>query len=233
MERRSFLKFSASLLGSSLLYGCDQGGSANQDTAQILTLPEFSAERLHAQLDTLSEAYEDKGLQVSKNLLPALDEQALAQKSIWFPGEMIAELIALYGWREGQEKDAWETEHSFLFRDNAFTSMARAEKEYESIMESYGAEPEDHDLLESSFPFAAFNGGWFVLPTGSHPYEDKFERPVISVHEGIDVYFYSIESMVKTCIDWVRHPAYANNSSLPRDIELAIWEKHNPGIFSI
>ncbi len=55
---------------------------------------------------------------------------------------------------------------------------------------------------------------------------------MISVMEGITVFFYSIEHMLDTCIGWVTHPTYdADGGSLPEDIELEVWRKHNPGIF--
>lgn len=99
------------------------------------------------------------------------------------------------------------------------------------MMETYGANPADHDLLKNSFPFAAFNGGWLVLPCKEQKLDSRLTRPVISVMQGIDVWFYSIQLMIETCIEWVSHPAYGHsgNSSLPENEELAIWRKHNPG----
>ncbi|MEP5763300.1 MAG: hypothetical protein ABJ308_01835 [Halieaceae bacterium] len=195
------------------------------------SVPEFSGPNLHAGLDRLLKAYESKGMEVENSLLPPYGENRLRKSCSWFPGELTLELVSLYGWRGGQEKDAWESEHPFWFRDMSFSSIERAKAEYHSMMESYGTNPEDHELLKYSFPFASFNGGWYVLPTRGHPFTSSLSSPVISVFQGIDLYFYSIETMVNTCIEWVSHPEYEEGQP-PREIELEIWEKHNPGIFN-
>ncbi len=198
-----------------------------------ISLPPFSGDHLHSLLNQLLSAFEDKGLHVADSLLPPLSESEVVDRCKWFPGTLPAEIIALYGWRGGQEKDAWEESQPFWFRDNSFTSIARAESEYRSMMSSYGSFAADHELLKYSFPFAAFNGAWYVIPTGKHPFGKSLPRPIISVYEGIDVYFYSIETMVATCLDWVSHPSYTKDGTLPREVEMAIWNRHNPGVFDI
>jgi hypothetical protein len=45
------------------------------------------------------------------------------------------------------------------------------------------------------------------------------------------MYFHSIESMLRTCIDWVSSPYRENHGVLPEDFEMAVWKRHNPGIF--
>ena len=101
------------------------------------------------------------------------------------------------------------------------------------MMESYGIFPADHELLKYSFPFAAFNGGWYVFPTRGQPFSSSLEAPIIGVLQGIDIYYFSIETMVSTCIDWVSHEKYGADSSLPGDVERKIWQKHNPGVFGL
>ena len=113
----------------------------------------------------------------------------------------------------------------------SFCSLARAEDEYASILSSYGWIPGRRGLLKYAFPFAEFNGGWYVMPALGHPFNLSLACPIISVFEGIDVYYYSLELMVNTCIEWVSHPEYSADGSLPHEIELEIWRKHNPGIF--
>ena len=197
-----------------------------------IKLPEFSKHHLHEQLDKLLEAYESKGMTVRESLLPGIPEPELKKMCTWFPGELPEEIVALYEWRGGQAKDAWEEEFPFWFRDNSFCSIQRAEYEYKSMMESYGTFPENHDMLKYSFPIASFNGSWYVLPTRSHNLDANLAKPIISVHEGIDIYFYSIEKMVQTCVEWVQHENYSPEGLYPEDIEMEIWKKHNPGIFS-
>jgi hypothetical protein len=196
-----------------------------------VSVPEFSSENLHRLLDALVYAYESNGLRVSKSLLPPLSQSDLEKQCSWFPGELPQEIISLYSWRGGQEQEAWDEEFPFWFRDNSFCSIDRAKREYKSMMETYGAYPEDHELLKFSFPFAAFNGGYYVLPTKGQPFSTNLKSPIVSVLQGIDIHYYSMELMVSTCIDWVSHDKYQADHSLPEDIEMEIWEKHNPGIF--
>ena len=231
MDRRTFSAGSISLLLSSALGSCDRSLDSTQP--QVAPQP-FSRPQFLEQLESLRKAFETKGLRVTPSLLPPVDESTLRQRCAWFPAELPEELVALYVWHEGQSVEAWHGDgYPFWFRDCAFSSLQTAESEYRSMMETYGANPTDHDLLRNSFPFAAFNGGWLVLPCKEQKLDSRLTRPVISVMQGIDVWFYSMELMIETCIDWVSHPAYGHsgNSSIPENEELAIWRKHNPGIF--
>ena len=229
MNRRDLVKLCAT--------GCFAGivgfekVSAMNDPYPNIALPEFSSENLHRLLDNLLNAYESKGMHVSDSLLPPLSKSELIKRCSWFPGELPPEIISLYSWRAGQEKDAWEAEFPFWFRDNSFCSVERAEHEYESMMESYGIYPEDHELLKYSFPFAAFDGSWYVFPTKGQPFSSSLKAPIINVLEGIEVYYFSIETMVLTCLDWVGHEKYDADGSLPENVEREIWQKHNPGVF--
>ncbi len=195
-------------------------------------LPEFSKARLHQHLDRLLNAYESKGMRVRESLLPGVPEAELKKRCAWFPGELIEEIVALYEWRGGQAKDAWETEFPFWFRDNSFCSLERAESEYKSMMASYGKNPADHQMLKYAFPIAAFDGSWYVIPTRSHNLNSVLKRPTICVHEGIDIYFHSLEKLVETCVEWVSHENYSTEGLYPESLELEIWRKHNPGVFS-
>lgn|SRR5512138_564068 len=230
MHRRTFCSNLLLLSSASALplAGC---GEAMDDKRQTVSVPPFSRGRLHVQLDALRVAFEAKGHHVSRSLLPPLHEQELKERCTWFPGALPEELVALYAWRGGQGKGAHEEEYPFWFRDCAFSSPERAEQEYKSMMESYGANPEDHELLKHSFPFASFNGGWLVLPCKDQRLDKRLQRPVISVMQGVDIHFYSLQLMVDTCVDWVSHPQYDRENQLPGAIEVAIWRRHNPGIF--
>lgn len=232
MDRRKFIQIMSALAGAFSLGACDDKSSgAGKGLPDVVQEP-FSRETFQKKLESLRNAFEAKDRKVSGTLLPPVSESELIERCHWFPGKITPELSALYGWHEGQEKGAWETKHPFWFRDNAFCRLSIAQDEYKSMMSSYGIFFGDRALLKHSFPFAAFNGGWFVLPTNGHPFDSQLQRPVISVMEGIDVYFYSMQSMVDTCIEWVSHPDYDKDGMLPDGVELEIWRKHNPGIFS-
>lgn len=213
---------------------CGQSREPSQDRLMSKSIPPFSSDRLHQRLEDLRLAFEAKSLNVSDTLLSPLNESELRERCGWFPGEVVPELIALYAWRGGQEPGPWDltdNDYPFWFRDCAFSSVAVAEVEYSRIMDAYGRFPEFHSLLMTSFPFAKFDSDWLVLPTTLHDFDNGLKRPIFSVGEGVDVYYYSIEKMVETCIDWVSHPAYTANEPLPEEVEHEIWRKHNPGIF--
>lgn len=234
MERRRFLEIAGLLAIGGAITGCSQSGQTSENSQMKQSLPPFSADRLHQLLEELRLAFEAKGLNVSRTLLPPLKDLELREECDWFPGNIVPELSALYSWRGGQEPGPWDLvdpDHPFWFRDYAFSSVAIAKEEYQSMMASYGQTPEFHEELKTCFPFAAFNGGWLVIPTIPHSFDDEYAHPIVSVMEGIDVFFYSIEKMVETCIDWVSHPAYLGDGTFPQDVELEIWRKHNPGIF--
>lgn len=137
--------------------------------------------------------------------------------------------MALYGWRGGQAGVPWEEPFPFWFRDCAFASPERAREAYELLTKSWGWNPGHRRLFAAAFPFAEFDGAWLVLPCGDEGFAG-FARPVVSIHEEIAVWFYSISAMVDTCADWVAQPAWSEGG-LPREIELEIWRRHNPGIF--
>jgi len=155
----------------------------------------------------------------------------------WFPAPIPEPLRELYSWRNGQPKDAWESKHVFWFRDMQFTSLQRAAFEYRSMMESYGSVDADnikyHGIaLATSFPFASFNGGWYVIPCAPHTIDRTHPLPVVGVMEGVDVYFHSLEKMLDTCIDWRKHSTWEGDGwKLSESMEMEIWRRHNPGIF--
>ncbi len=101
------------------------------------------------------------------------------------------------------------------------------------MMSSYG-KPEfavPQIDLATCFPFAGFNGGWYVFPCKGQSYDKRFLFPIVSVFQGVDIFYYSLESMVDTCTDWVTQPYYPQESRDNEIKNMAIWRKHNPGIF--
>lgn len=233
MKRREFNRglFSALLAATSWPFaGCSREPGPS---AAPIELPPFSSARFQTQLEAMRRAFEAKDLHVSDTLLPPIDAKTLARECAWFPASLPEELIALYGWRGGQAEDAWNTEYPFWFRDDAFCSLRNAQREYLSMMSGYASMPGITGLtLTECFPFAAFNGGWLVLPCSAQTLDSRLARPVISVMEGVELFFYSMQTMVDTCLEWISHPLFSADGSLPPDIELDIWRRHNPGIFA-
>jgi len=185
-------------------------------------------------LDTLRAAFLAKSCPVDDYLQPGLTAEQIISKTRHLGLTLPDELIQLYTWRNGQSDEAEDATDAFVFRDNIFINLDRAIAEYADVLEynSDGNSLEDDGvLLKNCFPFAAFQGSWYLVVCGPHRLKTQSRHPVIGVYEGINLYFHSIDTMVKTCTEWVNHKSWAPASSLDYNLELGIWKKHNPGIF--
>jgi len=197
-------------------------------------LPAFSAARFQSRLEALRLAYEARQEHVSATLQPGLAEAALRERCAWFPSRLPDEVVALYAWHDGQPSPPEEEPYPFLFRDCGFTSIRNAEKDYRMIMASYGTQPGLHELLKHSFPFAAFDAGYLVLTCGGRFPGSPFEHTVVSVFQNVMPMFYSMESMVETCIEWVGDTgSLAGLPFIGKALEDEVLERHNPGILEI
>jgi len=188
-------------------------------------------------LEALLTAYEGHGADtIRDSLLPGLAREEIEQRCSWFPATVPEPVLEMYMWRSGQANDAWNEPFPFWFRDMSFCSLEIAAAEYQSMISSYGVDNTmelDGVLLRSSFPFAAFNGGWYVVPAEEHRLNVDSTFPVVCVLQGIDWYFHSVEKMLDTCNEWVRCDGYEyGDGSLDEEREKRIWIKHNPGVFS-
>ena len=178
--------------------------------------------------DDLVAAYEAKEQAVSQNLMPGISKSEYA-KAIGFEIQAIPlSVLNLYQWRNGCANEAADA--LFLFRDNCFISADRGKEELSMIRSIYGAESEERFDLTSVIPIAAFEGAVFAVVTGDHHFGPEFTHPVVSIFEGIDLFFSSVESMLQTCIAWVSHPDWDPFNALPREEELEIWRRLNPAI---
>lgn len=232
MRRREALTMAWSSIvmsGAAGLTGCTErhGAAAPID----LDLPAFSEEAFHKKLDALRVAFDLRNPKTTQHLQPGLSEDTIRAKTAWFPGPIPREIVALYKWRNGFAEPSGFDGPPFRFRDCVFTPLEMVEKNYRSMVKTYGAFAPTADVVAHSFPFASLDGGWLVLPAKAQSLQPKIQRPVISVFQGISVFFYSMEKMAETCAAWVVHP---NNDgfSLPAKDEMEIWQKINPGIFA-
>ena len=194
------------------------------------TLAPFSAAALNTKLDQLLLAYSVKSPKTQQFLQPGLSDSEVRERTAWFPHPLPQEILSLYQWRNGFKAPVEFDAVPFQFRDYTFLPLEAVEKEYRSMNDTYGRNPQDTELLDSSFPFAALGGGWLILPAKKQSVAPHLERPVISVFQGVSVFFYSIEKMAETCTAWLSHPKHNGFSIPPRD-EMEVWRKVNPGIF--
>ncbi len=183
--------------------------------------------------EALLAAHRRHGIDISQDLLPGLPREAIEAETAWFPSRLPDDLIALYGWRNGQPEDAWNSQNVLWFRDMQFTSLQRARDEYVSMMDSYGLDndPASEGIdLRMCFPFASFNGGWYVVPCEGPRLDSRFPFPVVSVFQGISIYFDSIETMLRTCVDWRVASSWSGDDwELPEHLEMEIWRRYNQG----
>lgn len=192
--------------------------------------------KIHQKLDTLLRAYESKGISANQELAPALTEQELKERCAWFLDDLPKEIVALYTWRGGQDTQ-W-VKQPFWFRDTIFCDLTTAENDYAQIVVQYAEDAEaDSDLgweyLRHSFPFTSFEGAVYVIPCQEFVADKRFARPIISVHEGVQMVFESLETMLDTCIEWAENGTYNEEDEfLEINHEHEIWKKHNPKIFS-
>lgn len=184
--------------------------------------------------DSLVEAYRTRGEDLESALLPGLSQREIESRTRWFPAALPQSLLELYTWRNGQPDDAWNTDKVLWFRDMQFASLERAEAEYRSMMDSYGvgnSRQLEGIELRTSFPFASFNGGWYVVPCQGHDLKPSYPFPVVNVFQGIDIYFHSVERMLETCIEWRLASVRLDDSwELSERKEREIWRRHNPGV---
>ena len=184
-------------------------------------------------LDELRLTFLGKGCDVDRHLQPGLAREDVRERTRSLDLTLPDDLVSMYEWRNGQGEDAEMSLDAFVFRDQRFVDLDGALREYPLIQEYYAPEPDsipDGFELRESFPFAAFMGSSYVVLCGEHVLASPDPHPVVNVYQGLYLSFHSLEAMLRTCIEWVRHPRWEPASTVPEDVELAITERYNPGI---
>jgi hypothetical protein len=201
----------------------------SESKGKIIMTP-YNEQELHGRLEAMRLALDRKFPGTSGRLQPGLSEDEIRRQTAWFPGELSAEVIGLYKWRNGYLDQSQSKDPPFWFRDYVFTPIENAEEDYRSMMSTYGAQADVHEMLKTSFPFASLGGGWLVLPAAGRVLTEKIPRAVVSVYQGVTVFFHSVNAMAQTCAAWVEHPKNDGFGLRPAD-EMEIWQRFNPGIF--
>ena len=191
-----------------------------------------TATTIHPLCDALADAFERKGVAVRANLSPGLAREEILRIVEPLGIALPEDVIALYEWRNGHLDEF--SEDVIRFRDNTFISLERAVEEHAQLMSIYALDStleEDRVDLQAALPISFFEGSCDVVACGAHLHHDAGDHPVIRVFEGIDMYYPSIESMLRICTEWVSHPDWDAADGFPGDAEMEIWQKHVPGIF--
>ena len=227
MNRRDVAK---ALTGAAALIGLS---ACQRSSSPPARLPPFSASRFRSRLEALRLAFEAKNQHVTPRLQPGLSEASLRSLCSWFPSPLPDELVALYGWHDGQPSSAGEEPYPFVFRDCGFTCVRNAEMDYHAIMNSYGTQPRLHELLKHSFPFASFDAGYLVLTCKQRYPGSPSEHAVVSIFQNVNLMFYSMESMVETCLTWASDTASPWWFPFGGSSDDAVLERFNPGILEL
>ena len=177
---------------------------------------------IRAKLRHIETLLSERGFPVD-DLNPGLSREEIADKVAQLPYPFPEELYQLYMWKNGTQ----EGSDLALFRDQTFSSIEDALSNLADLR---------YSGVEDAFPFATFEGSYYVLPAKAYALHKNLERPVIEVFEGVGVYFYSIAHMLDTQIDWIKEgvhvPPESDSAGIDlSDLEMTIWRRHNPGIF--
>lgn len=152
-----------------------------------------------------------------------------------YPGvDLCDEVVQMYMWHNGSA-GGYDLD-GIYFRDHGFISVEKAQTVKDSLVPHYvyfdGSLLETRKNYKKWVPFAGFNGNILLVVCGDHIYGEDLENPVISVGIGeLNIQFDSISSMLKTSIEWVKHPDWRHYSGLPDEVEHEIWSAHNPGLW--
>ena len=184
---------------------------------------------IHQLLERYIGAIKAKGYPIDKYLNPGLTRAQIAKQLLELPFTPPEEIFQLYQWHDGVNEACQVS----LFRDHQFLSIEQAKEEYETLCTYYVGERIDYGVdLSKCFPFAGFEGSIYVLPAESQTLKPELESPVISVFEGVDVYFRDLSTTIETCIAWYVEGVYqVDDYSVDEKRELEIWKRLNPGIF--
>jgi hypothetical protein len=189
---------------------------------------------LASKLDRLADAFEARGVRVRSNLRPGVSDAELDQLAEELNVVLPEEFKDLYRWRNGHADP--DAPNVLRFRDNTFISLEAIPQAHQSVNKIYGQDEGDPDLvplevdLAQGLPISEFMLSWLVVACGPQTVTTRSQHPVFLVFQGVVPVFYSIETMIDTCINWVEQPEYRQYEEAPNERE--IWERHNPGIFS-
>ena len=174
---------------------------------------------LARQLDELLAAFQAKGIDPTANLRPGLGEQDLVALLAPLPFQTPEAVRILFRWRNGHRDPMATPDRLLWFRDCPLLSLEEAIEVRDSLL-AFGA----YGDLENTLPFAGMDGVYLgVLCAG--PQVGR----VYTMGEDFEPYFLSLESLLLTCLDWVRDPTYDAEVLAPED-EMTAWQRHNPGL---
>lgn len=186
-------------------------------------------------LERLADAFETHGIAVRSNLRPGVPDEAIDELALERGVVLPEDFRALYRWRNGHVDYQPSSDH-LIFRDAIFLSLDELDRAqiyldaYARLQKDPYIPPLDIDISRC-VPFAEFNGSVYVVACGEQSLTRHATRPVVEFSEDVWAAFLSIETMIDTCIAWVKQPGYERYHSAPNERE--IWERHNPGIFDL
>jgi hypothetical protein len=152
---------------------------------------------LGPKLDRLVGAFEARGVPVAENLRSGVSEAQLDRLAGELGVVLPEPVRELYRWRDGHVDP--EASNVLTFRDNVFLRLQDIPQVYGWVLDAYGSSDDDPDVdLAACVPIAEFMGAAYVVAGRRQTVSDRGPHPVLSVFHGVDLFFYSVESMVET-----------------------------------
>ena len=189
-------------------------------------------------LEELREAYLQKGVNVDQYLLPGLSREEIVTKLRPLNIPIPEDLIQLYSWRNGQSEYAdWERD-SLKFHDTTFINLDASLKHYDRFRREYGEGCTIENIgfdIDFAFPISYQDAAWYVMVCGPHKFPISQLHPIVYIYYGIAPMFFSMEAMLRSCIDEILQSTVLADATLNIDMLKwkEIWEHHNPGIHKL
>lgn len=215
--RREFIKRLFLLSVSLMFVSCKRG------TKERGPVFKSSIHDIHPKLDLMIEILKQKGFDIKSQFKPGLSRDEVLNKTSKLSFPVPEEIISLYTWRNGPVNNWMNSpDHLFIFRDHCFLDIDQAIEEAANVNKFY--------KLKKVFPFASFEGSTLALPVEPYAFYDRLERPVINIFEGVSVHFFSLAIMLDTVNEWFEMGVHnPQGGQVKEDLELEIWQRHNPG----
>ena len=176
-------------------------------------------------------AYEKHGERVRGNLRPGLRREEIIELVKPTGVDLPESLIQLYEWADGHF-DNEDHENTIVFWDNTFISLSWAVEQYFQMQSTYGGADATLEVVgvdfAKCFPVSLNNGSWDTVVCGNHTHDPVLKNPIVRVFQGYDLFFDSVEAMIKTCTAWVNCEEWKRFDGLPQSIERQIWKRENP-----
>lgn len=175
-------------------------------------------------LEHLIDAIELRGTQLRPLVKPGLSRAAIEQILLPLGFVPPPELIELYRWHNGMERNYSEI---MMFGEHDFIPLENAVADYDEIVKNYIYAEHQIDL-SLCLPVAADPPSSIAMYCSDAPF-DGLMHPMVGIFGHIWIAFEDLETMVRTSIAWFEEGIY-DQSTIDQDRQKSIWRRLNPRI---